>query len=133
MATKEEVEKLKASWSKDPIWDIEETEGFEEHREELKFFHQEMKAKWESDRLEWERIAKKKPFAFRVEELHDDIDGCNERMGRREDRCHDGAVLDALVLQKVQALAIVLLAEQAERIASALERLGDQGGLAESV
>lgn len=30
-----ELEELKKSWSRDPIWDIEDTKGFEAHREEL--------------------------------------------------------------------------------------------------
>jgi hypothetical protein len=32
----EEVQRLVASWRADPLWDLEETEGFEAHREELK-------------------------------------------------------------------------------------------------
>ena len=39
-----EVEDLKASWSKDPIWDIEETEGFEEYREDLLKFRRDFEA-----------------------------------------------------------------------------------------
>jgi hypothetical protein len=35
MKTREEVEKLKHAWLKDPIWDISETEGFEEYKDEL--------------------------------------------------------------------------------------------------
>jgi len=31
----EEVEKLKVQWQSDPCWDIENTEGFEEHKVEL--------------------------------------------------------------------------------------------------
>jgi hypothetical protein len=33
--TREEIENLKTGWLQDPIWDIESTEGFEEHKEEL--------------------------------------------------------------------------------------------------
>jgi ribosomal protein L7/L12 len=36
--TREEVEALKKNWLEDPCWDIEDTEGFEEFREELKHF-----------------------------------------------------------------------------------------------
>jgi hypothetical protein len=35
MKTRAEVETLKRNWSEDPCWDIEDTEGFEDHREEL--------------------------------------------------------------------------------------------------
>ena len=35
MATEQQILQLKADWLADPCWDIEDTEGFEEHREEL--------------------------------------------------------------------------------------------------
>jgi len=35
MKTREEVEKLKHNWLRDPCWDIYDTEGFEEYKEEL--------------------------------------------------------------------------------------------------
>lgn len=38
MKTREEEEDLKQNWVNDPCWDIEETEGFEEYREELSDF-----------------------------------------------------------------------------------------------
>lgn len=41
MKTPEEVEELKKQWRHDPIWDIEDTEGFEAHRQELLEFHEE--------------------------------------------------------------------------------------------
>lgn len=34
--TRSQIESLKYSWLHDPCWDIEETEGFEQFREELK-------------------------------------------------------------------------------------------------
>lgn len=33
--TREKIENLKRDWSSDPCWDLEKTEGFEEHTEEL--------------------------------------------------------------------------------------------------
>lgn len=36
--SREEIDNLKLSWRSDPIWDIEDTEGFEAHREELLVF-----------------------------------------------------------------------------------------------
>ena len=33
--TNEEIEALKENWKRDPIWDIEDTEGFQDHRMEL--------------------------------------------------------------------------------------------------
>lgn len=48
MPTREEVEKLKREWLQDAVWDIEDTEGFEEHKEELLAFRLETEAEWES-------------------------------------------------------------------------------------
>lgn len=42
----EKLEALKASWLKDPCWDIEATEGFEEYAEELKAFRLAKEAEW---------------------------------------------------------------------------------------
>lgn len=44
---REEIEQLKTNWLDDPCWDIEDTKGFEEHREELTAFHEQMRQKWE--------------------------------------------------------------------------------------
>ena len=41
-----EIEALKANWERDPCWDIETTEGFEEYREELLAFRKEREAHW---------------------------------------------------------------------------------------
>ncbi|QIC46214.1 hypothetical protein GAG94_03185 [Lysinibacillus sphaericus] len=44
-----ELEKLKSDWLADPIWDIEETEGFEEHKEELLAFRLKQEKAWEEE------------------------------------------------------------------------------------
>lgn len=36
----DEIERLKISWMKDPCWDIEDTDGFEYHYEELKLWRE---------------------------------------------------------------------------------------------
>lgn len=46
MKTEEEVRALKVNWQADPMWDIEDTEGFEEHREELLAFRQKCEEGW---------------------------------------------------------------------------------------
>jgi len=38
--TREEVENLKADWSCDPSWNLYETEGFEEYRDELQKYQE---------------------------------------------------------------------------------------------
>jgi len=50
MRTQEEIEELKEYWVADPCYDIEEADGFEEHREELRAFRLEMEAKWRAER-----------------------------------------------------------------------------------
>lgn len=53
MKTREEVEALKRDWAKDPCWNIEETEGFEEYRDELFDFSENLKiiagVKWDKE------------------------------------------------------------------------------------
>ncbi len=44
--TPEDIQALKDNWYKDPIFDIEDTEGFEAHREELLRYSIESKEHW---------------------------------------------------------------------------------------
>jgi hypothetical protein len=60
MKTKSEVEYLKLNWSCDPVWDIENTEGFEEYHDKLLEFRLEKEKQWQEDygkRL-WEKSCK---------------------------------------------------------------------------
>lgn len=59
MKTREEVEQLKADWIADPCYDLEETEGFEEYREELFDFSEKRKIIFE------ERFQKEKKRILR--------------------------------------------------------------------
>lgn len=47
--TKEQIEKLKEDWLSDPCWDISNTEGFEDHYEELKAFEDNHITKWDRE------------------------------------------------------------------------------------
>lgn len=47
MATTNEIESLKKSWRYDPCWDIENTEGFEEHKEELLAYRLGIEKEWQ--------------------------------------------------------------------------------------
>lgn len=51
MKTRDEVEELKKNWSSDPCWDIEDAEGFEDHRAELVGFRRAKTADWERERI----------------------------------------------------------------------------------
>jgi len=56
--TKDEIEKLKAAWVADPIWDLETEEGFEAHHDELLAYRQQMEAAWDAaDLRELESLA----------------------------------------------------------------------------
>ena len=48
MKTRHQVELLKAKWIEDPLWDIEDTQGFEDQHDELKQFRQAMQARWKA-------------------------------------------------------------------------------------
>ena len=41
--TQQEIEELKREWCEDPCWDIEDTEGFEAHHDELKAWREELR------------------------------------------------------------------------------------------
>jgi hypothetical protein len=47
MKTKVEIDNLKAGWKSDPCWDIEDTEGFEEHKTELAEWRAHFEAEWQ--------------------------------------------------------------------------------------
>lgn len=38
MKTRRDIENLKRAWLTDPLWDLEDTEGFEAHAAELQEF-----------------------------------------------------------------------------------------------
>ncbi len=42
--TRAEIDTLKLSWREDPTWDIEETEGFEDHRAELSEYRRDIES-----------------------------------------------------------------------------------------
>lgn len=46
--TQDEINALKQSWARDACWDIEETEGFEDHKEELLEFRRMTQADWKA-------------------------------------------------------------------------------------
>lgn len=52
-----EVEDLKNQWRADPHWDIEDTEGFDAHRDELSAYRARCEAEW--SRRNDERLDKK--------------------------------------------------------------------------
>jgi len=103
---RQEIDELKAGWASDPCFDIEDTEGFEDVREELRDFRYEMEAKWEANRAaQLNRLAEvlgfkiKEPYEFGIqyrldpmvftkcmEKLLDRINGLEDRLERVENR-----------------------------------------------
>lgn len=49
--TPEEIAELKAAWLADPYWVLEDTPGFEAHRDELRRYRLETHEKQEQERL----------------------------------------------------------------------------------
>lgn len=84
MATKMDVEDLKSQWVADPIWDIESTEGFEEHYDELVAFREAKQIEW--DRLRSEKIQGIAEKLNCSPELVVFIDGLIGRIDRLEER-----------------------------------------------
>lgn len=80
MKTEEELNELKSAWLFDPIWDIEDTEGFEDHTEELKAFR--IKRREEQDAAENARIADRCAFLGIGPELLEYIEGLKYQIER---------------------------------------------------
>jgi hypothetical protein len=55
--SREQVEKLKADWFNDPCWDLVNTVGFEEHKEELEHFQKYWEDIWKKEIEEEKRQA----------------------------------------------------------------------------
>jgi polyhydroxyalkanoate synthesis regulator phasin len=49
MATREQIADLKRQWEADPCWDLEDTEDFEQHHDELLAYSQECQQRWEKN------------------------------------------------------------------------------------
>ena len=142
MATQEQIEKLKADWRNDPCWDIEDTEGFEDHKEELLAYRKQVKAEWEQKARERaDKRAKKmkeetgitdqaaalylKTFAEIEIDLHVD---------RLIGEASTPSELAALEIQRAGVRATLLLAAQMKRIADVLKANdGDSGFLVSTV
>jgi len=142
MATQEEINKLKENWESDPCWDIEDTEGFEAHHDELLAYHQAWRIKWEVAHAEKENARADK---VRVETGVVDkyiVSALNtwneiERMVSSLDRyIHEmGQVEDQVKIELMQAQirATLLQAAQLKRIADTLEKIEGIDSLQETV
>jgi len=68
MRNRKEVEALKQNWKHDPVWDIEDTEGFEEYTNELKQYRLDCEKEWkERNEKHRQMLASKAcPMSFNV-------------------------------------------------------------------
>lgn len=132
MPTKAELDKLKESWLKDPCWDIEETEGFEEHKEELRAFRLEKESEWEIEAKD-ERERRDALVRERTGVLDLDIISVLNTWGEIENSVSSqdryinqfDNVTDQVKVELMQAQvrATLLMAAQVKRVADALENL----------
>lgn len=70
LKTKEEIEKLKRDWKSDPCWDLWDTEGFEEHEEELRAYQKQCEEEWEIERQKEETKIDQKAEELGVKGLY---------------------------------------------------------------
>ena len=134
MATQEEIEKLKKNWLADPEWDIETTEGFEEHAEELLKFRKQAEAEAEAKhqanvekRADFVRVQTGVLNADIVSALHTWNDIENE-VGAQDRYIGQFSGTEEQVnaeLMQAQVRATLLLAAQVKRVADAIEAQND--------
>lgn len=134
MATREKIEKLKEGWKKDPCWDIECTEGFEEHEEELLNYRKEVEAEWNAKyqakaekRADYVRVQTGVLNADIVSALHTWNDIENE-VGAQDRYIGQFSGTEEQVnaeLMQAQVRATLLLAAQVKRVADAIEAQND--------
>ena len=125
MATRDEIEKLKANWLKDPCWDIEDEDGFGEHREELLKFRLETESAWQLE--EEERIARR----ARVVESDTDITNAGaaqsiytyEEIATGVYKIENGTDDPVANMMAYQVRATLLLAAQTQRVANGIWEL----------
>lgn len=132
MKYREELEALKASWVKDPCWDIEDTPGFEEHQEELLAFRKETEAKWKAEN---DKDLSSKAAELGVSKEQAKVLSSFNEIERElstldlfmNDISYSDGLLQ-LVIAREQVRATLLLAAQVKRVGDLLEELSDEPG-----
>lgn len=141
--TPEEIEKLKKSWAYDPCWDIEDSEGFEAHYEELKAWRLDTEKKHElAEQARRELRREKVMNATGIGKADSDILDALSTWGEIERGVSaqdvymgDFTTRESIVMAELagaQIRATLLLAAQVKRIADALEELEDGATLIRS-
>jgi hypothetical protein len=125
--TPNEISELMNSWAKDPCWDIETTEGFEEHQEELLAFRKDQEAKWEAARQE--KLDKRmgwignRNFVSLAESIRtpEEIEAVLSSLDRQMGDCGSAVAYANFQITRAQVRASLLIAIQINRVAEALE------------
>lgn len=91
--TKRDITNLKNEWLSDPNWDIEDTEGFESFRVELKSFSDEQIARWEQEfeQKQQERMEDEKALRRRQNEEARNIgvEGLHQMLLKQQEQIRD--------------------------------------------
>lgn len=120
--TNEEVQALKDNWLKDPHWDIEDTEGFEEHAFDLLVFRKDQEREWqilaEDGRLRRANVVKVET-GITDPAIQQNIKTFGEIENEITYAIHYES---GLSMAAASARATLLLAAQVARIADALEQ-----------
>lgn len=131
MATQEQIQKLKDSWLHDPCWDIEKTEGFEEHEGELLIFRKEQQVEWEMEARE-RRERRTRVFGMSTGIQDVDLADCLLTFSEIEHDVagQDNYIVDVqTVVMQSQVRATLLLAAEVKRVADLLgEKLDRDAG-----
>jgi len=124
--TDEEIQALKDNWCKDPIWDIEYTEGFEDHFEDLLAFRKERELELEI-RAEENRKHRANVVSVETGVTDPAIQQQIETFGEIEnDVLRATKYENQLDMTAAQVRATLLLAAQVARIADALEKRNEE-------
>jgi polyhydroxyalkanoate synthesis regulator phasin len=89
MKTPEELDELKRNWEEDPCWDLEDTEGFEDHYLELLRHRQ-----WRETQIEYRLKREFREFADKIgcrdnHKLAKYLEQLEQRIERLEDEQRD--------------------------------------------
>jgi hypothetical protein len=127
--TREEIDALKDNWRTDPSWDIEKTEGFEEHHDELLVWREKYEAECdarqkERDAIRAKKVTKETGITGELAEIIKPFSDVENHVKRIfsiafEDLPGPGYVQTNLMADQVRAT--LLLAAQVKRVADQLE------------
>ena len=128
--TKEEIEALKENWMKDPCWDIETTESFEEYTEELLIWRKQIESEWEAARIEREEahadLVREQTGVVEIDIVSalytfGEIEGKVASLDRYIPNLENFTDTVIAELEQTQIRTNLLIAAQLKRIADALE------------